>query len=99
VSLNARRIQRAPLSLDKDELDMLHRQLRYLAMRRRCKSDKKNKKDTALFYRGLTEDPLLLSALWGIKYEPPVGRVDDVYGDRNIMCSWPTMEAFAKEAS
>ncbi len=28
------------------------------------------------------------------KYWPPVGRVDDVYGDRNIMCSCPPMTAF-----
>ncbi len=40
-----------------------------------------------------------LASLRQTKYWPPVGRVDDVYGDRNIMCSCPPMEAFAKEAS
>ncbi len=39
-----------------------------------------------------------LASLRQTKYWPPVGRVDDVYGDRNIMCSCPPMEAFAKEA-
>ena len=29
------------------------------------------------------------------KYWPPVGRVDDVYGDRNIMCSCPSVEEVA----
>ena len=29
------------------------------------------------------------------KYWPPVGRVDDVYGDRNIMCTCPPMESYA----
>ena len=28
------------------------------------------------------------------KYWPPVGRVDHVYGDRNLMCSCPSMEDF-----
>ena len=28
------------------------------------------------------------------KYWPPVGRVDNVYGDRNLMCSCPSMEEF-----
>ena len=28
------------------------------------------------------------------KYWPPVGRVDNVYGDRNLMCSCPSMEDF-----
>jgi glycine dehydrogenase len=40
-----------------------------------------------------------LASLRQTKYWPPVGRVDDVYGDRNIMCSCPPMESFAKEAS
>jgi glycine dehydrogenase len=29
------------------------------------------------------------------KYWPPVGRVDDVYGDRNIMCTCPPLESYA----
>ncbi|MDG2060732.1 MAG: aminomethyl-transferring glycine dehydrogenase [SAR86 cluster bacterium] len=28
------------------------------------------------------------------KYWPPVGRVDNVYGDKNLMCSCPSMEGF-----
>ena len=28
------------------------------------------------------------------KYWPPVGRVDNVYGDRNLMCSCPSMKDF-----
>tara|TARA_B110000014_G_scaffold259099_1_gene246291 strand:- start:5760 stop:8606 length:2847 start_codon:yes stop_codon:yes gene_type:complete len=28
------------------------------------------------------------------KYWPPVGRVDNVYGDKNLMCSCPSMEDF-----
>jgi len=30
------------------------------------------------------------------KYWPPVGRVDDVYGDRNIMCSCPPLASYAE---
>jgi glycine dehydrogenase len=29
------------------------------------------------------------------KYWPPVGRIDGVYGDRNVMCSCPPIEAYA----
>jgi glycine dehydrogenase len=39
-----------------------------------------------------------LASLRQTKYWPPVGRVDDVYGDRNIMCSCPPMEAFMSDA-
>ena len=28
------------------------------------------------------------------KYWPPVGRVDNVYGDKNLMCSCPSMDDF-----
>ena len=28
------------------------------------------------------------------KYWPPVGRIDGVYGDRNVMCSCPPIEAY-----
>jgi glycine dehydrogenase len=31
------------------------------------------------------------------KYWPPVGRVDNVYGDRNIMCSCVPMSAYAEQ--
>jgi glycine dehydrogenase len=30
------------------------------------------------------------------KYWPQVGRVDNVYGDRNIMCACVPMEAYAE---
>ncbi len=32
------------------------------------------------------------------KYWPPVARLDDAYGDRNIMCSCPPVTHFAEEA-
>ncbi|MEM7404201.1 MAG: aminomethyl-transferring glycine dehydrogenase [Pseudomonadota bacterium] len=32
------------------------------------------------------------------KYWPPVGRVDNVHGDRNLMCTCPPMEAYAEAA-
>jgi len=32
------------------------------------------------------------------KYWSPVGRVDNVYGDRNLVCSCPPMEAYAEAA-
>ena len=32
------------------------------------------------------------------KYWPPIGRVDNVYGDRNLMCSCPSMSDFKEEA-
>ena len=36
-----------------------------------------------------------LTGLRANKYWPPVGRVDDVYGDRNIMCTCPPLESYA----
>ena len=33
------------------------------------------------------------------KYWPPVGRVDNVYGDRNIMCSCVPLSAYTEEAT
>ena len=32
------------------------------------------------------------------KYWPPVGRVDNVYGDRNLFCSCVPLSAYAPEA-
>jgi glycine dehydrogenase len=32
--------------------------------------------------------------LHAYKYWPPVGRVDNAYGDRNLMCTCPTMDAY-----
>ncbi len=31
------------------------------------------------------------------KYWPPVGRIDNAYGDRNLMCSCPDLEALAEQ--
>ena len=31
----------------------------------------------------------------GAKYWPPVGRIDNVYGDRHLVCACPPMEAYA----
>jgi len=39
-----------------------------------------------------------LSVLQGDKYWPPVGRVDNVAGDRNLVCTCPPMEAYAEAA-
>ena len=33
------------------------------------------------------------------KYWPPVGRVDNVYGDRNLVCTCPPMDAYLDEAA
>ncbi|WP_221623067.1 MULTISPECIES: aminomethyl-transferring glycine dehydrogenase [unclassified Burkholderia] len=38
--------------------------------------------------------PLGVAATAGGKYWPPVSRVDNVYGDRNLVCSCPPMEAY-----
>jgi len=32
------------------------------------------------------------------KYWPPVNRVDNVYGDRNLVCTCPPMEDYAEAA-
>ena len=32
------------------------------------------------------------------KYWPPVNRVDNVYGDRNLVCTCPTMDMYVKAA-
>ncbi|MCC8363913.1 aminomethyl-transferring glycine dehydrogenase [Lysobacter sp. A6] len=37
-----------------------------------------------------------LASLIAGKYWPPVGRVDNVYGDRNLVCSCPPLEAYAE---
>ena len=33
------------------------------------------------------------------KYWPPVGRVDNVYGDRNLVCSCPSIDEYKEEAA
>jgi glycine dehydrogenase len=40
-----------------------------------------------------------LASLKRQKYWPPVGRVDNAYGDRNIMCSCVPMSAYAEDAA
>jgi glycine dehydrogenase len=32
------------------------------------------------------------------KYWPPVGRIDNVYGDRNLLCACPPIEAYQAAA-
>jgi glycine dehydrogenase len=39
-----------------------------------------------------------LSFINADKYWPPVGRVDNVYGDRNLVCTCPPMEAYREAA-
>ena len=39
-----------------------------------------------------------LPALREDKYWPPVGRIDNVYGDRHLVCSCPPMEAYQEAA-
>jgi len=39
-----------------------------------------------------------LHALREDKYWPPVGRIDNVYGDRNLVCSCPPMENYGEAA-
>ena len=38
-----------------------------------------------------------LASLVEAKYWPPVGRVDNVYGDRNLTCSCPPIEVYSEE--
>jgi glycine dehydrogenase len=33
------------------------------------------------------------------KFWPPVARIDNPYGDRNLICSCPPIEAYAEEAA
>ena len=33
------------------------------------------------------------------KYWAPVARVDNVYGDRNLVCSCPSMDEYKEEAA
>jgi hypothetical protein len=39
-----------------------------------------------------------LHALREDKYWPPVGRIDNVTGDRHLICSCPPMESYSKAA-
>jgi glycine dehydrogenase len=33
------------------------------------------------------------------KFWPPVGRIDNTYGDRNLVCNCPPLESYAEEES
>ena len=33
------------------------------------------------------------------KFWPPVGRVDNVFGDRNLVCSCPTLQEYKEDAA
>ena len=39
------------------------------------------------------------AALKSYKYWPPVARVDNVYGDKNLFCSCPTLDEYKKETA
>jgi glycine dehydrogenase len=51
--------------------------------------DRAYPREQAVFPVGYTPD----------KYWPPVGRIDQAYGDRNLVCSCPDPSAFADETS
>jgi len=36
---------------------------------------------------------------YSVKYWPPVGRVDNVFGDRNVICSCPPIESFSESTN
>jgi len=42
-----------------------------------------------------TADPAVATARLRGKYWPPVGRIDQAYGDRNLVCACPPPDAFA----
>ena len=46
------------------------------------------------YSRAIAADPM--AAGLDAKYWPPVARVDNVHGDRNLVCACPPMEAYAK---
>lgn len=48
--------------------------------------DRAYDRDLAVFPTGIDPD----------KYWPPVGRIDQAYGDRNLVCACPPLEAFAE---
>ena len=37
--------------------------------------------------------------LKAVKYWPPVGRVDNVYGDKNLFCTCPSMDEYEDTAA
>ena len=36
---------------------------------------------------------------YAVKYWPPVGRVDNVYGDRNLVCACPPVESYEEDVA
>jgi glycine dehydrogenase len=48
--------------------------------------DRPYSREEAVFPRGIDPD----------KYWPPVARIDNTYGDRNLICSCPPVESFAE---
>ena len=50
---------------------------------------------SALRLRGETSHSMAAMPGVASKYWPPVGRVDQAFGDRNLVCSCPPIEAFA----
>ena len=48
--------------------------------------DRAYSRELAVFPSGVDPD----------KYWPPVGRIDNAYGDRNLVCACPPLEAFAE---
>jgi glycine dehydrogenase len=38
-----------------------------------------------------------LASLKQVKYWPPVGRVDNVYGDKHVFCTCPPMDAYKED--
>jgi glycine dehydrogenase len=36
---------------------------------------------------------------YSVKYWPPVGRIDNVFGDRNLVCSCPPVESYVADAT
>jgi glycine dehydrogenase len=52
--------------------------------------------DSSLYSRrqAVCPDP---SMDYRVKYWPPVGRVDNVYGDRNLVCSCPPVSSYESE--
>jgi glycine dehydrogenase len=49
---------------------------------------------THAYSREIAADPA--GAGLAAKFWPPVARVDNVHGDRNLVCACPPMEAYAK---
>ena len=48
--------------------------------------DRGYSRELAVFPQGVDPD----------KYWPPVARIDQAYGDRNLVCACPPLEAFAE---